>query len=141
MRYARQIVEILEYARANGLRVVAITDSEISPVAELADVTFPVTVKFPSCLESRAAALSVMNALVMGVALRLGGATSAALGRHEELWKRFRIYLAEPSKPDGRLSHRAAFEALEASRNATLAGQKRGVRKNRRDSRTRPHAA
>ena len=32
-RYARQIVEVLEYARVSSLRVIAITDLEISPIS------------------------------------------------------------------------------------------------------------
>ncbi|HET6530637.1 MAG TPA: MurR/RpiR family transcriptional regulator [Actinoplanes sp.] len=43
-RYPRETLEVMREARADGCAVVAITDSAVSPAAELADVTLPAAV-------------------------------------------------------------------------------------------------
>jgi DNA-binding MurR/RpiR family transcriptional regulator len=43
-RYPRETLDALRQARADGCAVVAITDSAVSPAAELADVTLPAAV-------------------------------------------------------------------------------------------------
>ena len=136
-RYTAQIREVIEYAHEAGVRIIAITDSELSPIGELAHISLPVAVKFPSFLESRAASLSVINSLMTGVALLLRRATSESLSQHEALWARYETY-AEESAIRNASSHMGAFEALE-SRNGTATGDRRGNgSKARRRTRRRP---
>jgi DNA-binding MurR/RpiR family transcriptional regulator len=92
-RYTARIRDVIEHARASGVSIVAITNPESSFVARFADAVLPVAVKFPSVLESRVAALSVMNALVTAVALVDRKATAASFRRHEAIWARLGTYL------------------------------------------------
>jgi len=94
-RYTARIRDVIEYARASGVSIVAITNPESSFVARFADALLPVAVKFPSVLESRVAALSVMNALVTAVALVDRKATADSFKRHEAIWARLGTYLDE----------------------------------------------
>src|SRR5262249_15442726 len=82
-----------EHARASGVSIVAITNPESSFVARFADAVLPVAVKFPSVLESRVAAMSVINALVTAVALVDKKATAESFKRHEAIWARLGTYL------------------------------------------------
>ncbi len=136
-RYTARILEVTQYARENGVSVIAITDSEISPIAELADIPLPVAVKFPSFLESRAAALSVINSLITGVALCLRAETSSALGRHEELWARYGTYLEEPVRR-GRDFHQGAFDGIAGGDGALPERGQKNARATRRYARRRP---
>lgn len=83
-RYTRETVEIFKAARNAGALTIAMTDSDLSPLADHADVTIVVPVQFPAFFESRVAALSIMNALVFGIALANRQQTLEALRRHEE---------------------------------------------------------
>ena len=85
-RYTRDTLEIFKAARDAGAATIAMTDSDLSPLAELADVTLSIPVAFPAFFESRVAVLSVINALVFGVAIANRRQTMAALKSHEQAW-------------------------------------------------------
>ncbi len=128
-RYTAQVMEVVDYAREKGVDVIALTDSEVSPIGEKADVLLPVAVKFPSFLESRAASLSVISALLSAVAFLLREETAKSLGRHEELWARYGTYLDE-SAPHSAGSHVGAFAALEGRHgSASARGPRRPTRR------------
>jgi len=94
-RYTARLRDVIEHARSSGVSIVAITNPESSFIARFADAVLPVAVKFPSVLESRVAALSVMNALVTAVALVDRKATAESFKRHEAIWARLGTYLDE----------------------------------------------
>jgi DNA-binding MurR/RpiR family transcriptional regulator len=112
-RYTAQVADVMDYAREKGVSVIALTDSELSPMGDKADVSLPVAVKFPSFLESRAASLSVISALLSAVAFLLRDETAASLERHEDLWARYGTYLDE-SSPRSVGTHVGAFVARES---------------------------
>jgi DNA-binding MurR/RpiR family transcriptional regulator len=112
-RYTRETVEIFKAARSGGALTIAMTDSELSPLADHADLTFVIPVQFPAFFESRVAALSIMNALVFGIALADRPHTLEALRRHEEAWSAHDTYFSE--------SFRARFQAeIEAFANSRV---------------------
>jgi DNA-binding MurR/RpiR family transcriptional regulator len=93
-RYTRLTVEILAYARQQGARVGAITDSLLSPLAEFADWVLPVYSRLDSFIESFAAPMSLVNALLTAVSVQNLDKTVQALKEREELWKDKKIYLS-----------------------------------------------
>lgn len=129
-RYTAQIREVVEHAHACAVSIVAITNAEPSFIADSADVLLPVAVKFPSVLESRVAALSVINALMTGVALMQTKVTAESLRRHEVLWGRLATYLGESAR-HAAISPVAAFDALN-NRNGIAGRGRQPKRLNRR---------
>jgi DNA-binding MurR/RpiR family transcriptional regulator len=93
-RYTRLTVEILAYARQQGARVGAITDSPLSPLAEFADWVLPVYSRLDSFIESFAAPMSLVNALLTAVSVQNLDKTVQALKEREELWKDKKIYMS-----------------------------------------------
>ena len=91
-RYTRDTVEIFGAAKRAGATTIAITDSVLSPLAEHAEITLPIPVEFPAFFESRTAVLSLINALVLGIALSRRRETLAALKRHEVAWAAHQTY-------------------------------------------------
>jgi len=61
-RYTKLTIDVLEYAKENGTRVGAITDSLVSPLARNADWVLPVHSRLDSFIESFTAAMSLVNA-------------------------------------------------------------------------------
>ena len=94
-RYIRDVVEIVKGARDAGAATIALTDSDLSPLADQADVTLTIPVDFPAFFETRVAVLSVINALVFGVAVAHRRQTLAALRSHEQAWYAHGTYVNE----------------------------------------------
>lgn len=92
-RYTRATTELLAFARERGAATIAFTDSPVSPLGRIADVTLTAVTDMDAFFESFTAPLSVVNALVLAVAMRDEEASLAALGRREELWRQHDVYV------------------------------------------------
>lgn len=79
--YTRQTVEITEYAQVCGVRVVAITDSPVAPLAKSAAVAVTVPTESPSFLHTMSPAFVVAEILGAVVAGRGGEGAREALAR------------------------------------------------------------
>jgi DNA-binding MurR/RpiR family transcriptional regulator len=97
-RYTRVTVEILEYARAKGARVGAITDSLLSPLAPLSDWVLTVHSRLDSYIESFTAIVSLVNALLTAVSVQSPEETLKALEEREALWEAKKIYVSLPDE-------------------------------------------
>lgn len=69
--YAKETAEIVVAARAAGARVIAISDSQVSPVARDADVSFPVRDAEVRQFRSLTASLCLAQTLVISYAQRI----------------------------------------------------------------------
>jgi DNA-binding MurR/RpiR family transcriptional regulator len=84
-RYTRLTIQGFEFARARGARMLALTDSILSPLALLADITLTAQSNLGSFIESFVAPLSVINALLTAVGRRDKEKTLARLDELEEV--------------------------------------------------------
>jgi DNA-binding MurR/RpiR family transcriptional regulator len=91
--YARATVEAARYAAGEGVPVVALTDSEVSPLAQLASATILVATESPSFFHSMTPLLAVTEILAALVAGRSGQKALAALGRTEAQLAAFGVHL------------------------------------------------
>ncbi|MGI6575710.1 MAG: MurR/RpiR family transcriptional regulator [bacterium] len=91
-RYTRQSVEGFEYAARCGAKTVAITDSVISPLAEIADLTLTAKSDLNSFIEAFASPLSVITALAVTVGIRERENIMDSLQCLEEIWDRYKIF-------------------------------------------------
>ena len=96
--YTRQTVRAARYASNRGAKVVVITDSEVSPLAQVADVTVVVGTETPSFFHSMAPAFAAVECLAALVAARRGPDTLKALARSEEQLAAFDTYVLSPRK-------------------------------------------
>ncbi len=92
-RYTKLTIDILEYAKENGARVGAITDSLISPLARKADWVLVVHSKLDSFIESFTASISLVNALLTALSVQNPEETMKALKERETLWQKKDIYV------------------------------------------------
>ncbi|BHH82263.1 MurR/RpiR family transcriptional regulator [Desulforhopalus sp. 52FAK] len=92
-RYCRQTIEIAELFQNGGARIAAITDSEVSPLAQLSDLVFPLPFWVDSFFESNVAVLSFFNAVLAGVSYLDGHKTMSRLQRLEQIWDDKSVYL------------------------------------------------
>lgn len=85
-RYDRWLVEVFEGGGQTGCARVALTDSVLSPLAQMADESFIIAVDSTTPFESHVGTLALMNRLILGVADRIRPAASARLAAVERVW-------------------------------------------------------
>jgi DNA-binding MurR/RpiR family transcriptional regulator len=100
--YTRQTIKAARYAGERGATVIVITDSELSPLAKVADVTLVVGTETPSFFHSMAPAFAAVECLAALVAARRGSGTLKALARSEEQLDAFDTYLLPSRKKPAR---------------------------------------
>lgn len=91
-RYAIRTIEALNYAQSKGTKVVAITDSVLSPLATKADYTLIAQSNMASFVDSLVAPLSVINALIVAVGLREKEKISRNFEELENIWQEYQVY-------------------------------------------------
>jgi DNA-binding MurR/RpiR family transcriptional regulator len=91
-RYTKTTVEVVSYARTRGTGIIAITDSDLSPLSTYADVTLSVPYEMNSFMESFTCAMSLVNALVTALAFESRTDTLEILGEMERSWASMGVY-------------------------------------------------
>jgi DNA-binding MurR/RpiR family transcriptional regulator len=99
--YTRATIEVAHYAHAQGIPIVAVTDSAVSPLAQIAQSTILVSTDSPSFFHAMTPAFAVGEILAALVAGRGGNASLEALRRTEDQLNTFNIHW---SPQDGRRS-------------------------------------
>lgn len=91
--YARATIDSARYAAAQGVPVVALTDSEVSPLAQIAVATILVATESPSFFHTMTPLLAVAEILAALVAGRGGNKALAALEHTEAQLSAFGVHL------------------------------------------------
>lgn len=96
-RYSSRTVKAMHYARSRGATVIAITDSEVSPVAAEASITLTAKSDMVSFVDSLVAPMSLANALIVAVSQKRSRDVSDAFKQLEQIWEEYDVYeKAEP---------------------------------------------
>lgn len=86
-RYDRWVLQAAQRAAQAGAVLLAVTDSAVSPLAELAEVRFTAAVTGAGPFDSHIGMLALANALVAGVAARRQRSATERLDRVEAAWR------------------------------------------------------
>ncbi len=84
-RYEARTVRIAEMARRRGATIILCTDPWLSPIADCARIVLTAEVRSPSAFDSLVPMTALCEALIAGVAARLGEAGLARMRKVEEL--------------------------------------------------------
>ncbi len=90
-RYSDFMVKIVEYASGVGCRVLAVTDSETSPIARTADVVISMEYESMSFFNSNVATMAILNALATGVAFEDLEASNRRIARFDAIMSEFSV--------------------------------------------------
>jgi DNA-binding MurR/RpiR family transcriptional regulator len=91
-RYCRQTLEITEQFHRAGAKIVAVTDSHASPLAQMGSWVFPLPFWIDSFFESNVAVISFLNAVLAAVSFSDGPKTMDRLQALEEIWEDKNVY-------------------------------------------------
>lgn len=91
-RYSTRTVRAMEFARDQGATVVALTDSELSPLYDTASLRLIAKSDMASFVDSLVAPLSVINALIVAVGRKRAEEVTATFERLESIWDEYQVY-------------------------------------------------
>ncbi len=98
-RYSSRTLEAMRFAKRCGAQVVAITDGPMSPLADMADATLTARTDMASFVDSLAAPLSLINALLVALGLHRKDALIDHFRQLESIWETYEVYLEEEGRP------------------------------------------
>ena len=91
-RYSKRIINAVDYARHRGADVIALTDSQKSPIAAEASQVLIAQSDMASFVDSLVAPLSIINAMIVAVAREKKDELAIRLRRLEEIWDEYDVY-------------------------------------------------
>lgn len=91
-RYSSRTVKAMHYAKDRGATVIAITDSEASPIAAQAHITLPAKSGMASFVDSLVAPMSLVNALIVAVSQRRSRDVADTFQQLEQIWEEYDVY-------------------------------------------------
>ena len=91
-RYSTATVKGVQYSRSVGARVVGITDSNFSTLAENSDYVLAAKSDMVSLVDSLVAPLSLTNALLVALASAREQRLSKTLAALEQVWEEYEVY-------------------------------------------------
>ena len=91
-RYSRRTVKALKYAKSCDAKIVAVTDSMMSPLNEYADYSLIARSDMASFADSLVAPLSLMNALIVAIAMNKSEEISNTFKKLENIWDEYEVY-------------------------------------------------
>ncbi|MPM43018.1 HTH-type transcriptional regulator MurR [bioreactor metagenome] len=91
-RYSSKTIEALHYAKSQGAKVLAITDSILSPLAANSDFTLTAKSNMESFVDSLVAPLSLLNALIVAVGIKEKNKVASSFAKLEDIWEQYNVY-------------------------------------------------
>ena len=91
-RYSTKIIQAVKYAHAQGARVIALTDSTISPIVGDADYVLTAQSDMASFVDSLVAPLSIINAILVAITKKKQAEVTARFDKLERIWDEYNVY-------------------------------------------------
>ncbi len=91
-RYSSKTVKTAHFAHTRGAKVIAITDSQLSPLAPLSTCLLPAHSDMATIVDSLVAPMSILNALLVAISLKRMEENRDTLNELEILWEAYHVY-------------------------------------------------
>ena len=91
-RYSKVTMNTVQFAQDRGATIVGITDNELSPVYQMAEASLLAPSEMISFVDSMVAPLSMINALLVALAARMGADVSKTFGELEDIWNEYGVF-------------------------------------------------
>ena len=94
-RYSQRTLKAVHYAKKQGACIIGITDSTSAPLAAMSNQVLLARSEMASFVDSMAAPLSVINALIVALGLRRKEELSEHFRLMEGIWDEYRVYVGK----------------------------------------------
>ena len=95
-RYSSKSVKAMHFAYTRNAKVVAITDSKMSPIAEYATHLLLAHSDMATIVDSLVAPLSIINAIIVAISLKKKEIITNRLIELEKIWEEHDVYQKLP---------------------------------------------
>lgn len=92
-RYSSRTVEAMRFARKSGAQVLGLTDGPMSPLHKEADICLSARTDMASFVDSLVAPLSLINALLVALALKKKDEVNRHFEKLEGIWDAYSVYI------------------------------------------------
>lgn len=91
-RYSKITLSTVQFAKDRGATIIGLTDSPMSPIHQKAAASLFAPCEMLSFVDSMVAPLSILNALLVALAHRLGADVSTIFGELEDIWDAYSVF-------------------------------------------------
>lgn len=91
-RYSKRTLKAMKYSKDHGATVIALTDSQLSPLVRYADHVLIAKSNMASFVDSLVAPLSVINALIVAVGMSRQAEVEETFRKLENIWEEYQVY-------------------------------------------------
>ena len=91
-RYSKVTINTVKFARDRGATIVAVTDNDLSPIYQMADAALLAPCEMISFVDSMVAPVSILNALLVALANRVGRDVAATFAELEDIWNEYSVF-------------------------------------------------
>ena len=91
-RYSKVTINTVQFARDRGATIIAVTDNDLSPIYQMADAALLAPCELISFVDSMVAPVSILNALLVALANRMGTDVSATFAELEDIWNEYSVF-------------------------------------------------
>ena len=91
-RYSKVTMNTVKFAQDRGASIIAITDNELSPVYQMSDAALLAPCEMISIVDSMVAPLSLINALLVALAHRMGTDVATTFAELEDIWNEYGVF-------------------------------------------------
>jgi DNA-binding MurR/RpiR family transcriptional regulator len=91
-RYSNKTFEVVDFAKAQGARVIGITDSMNSPLYEMVSCCLTAKYNMNTFIDSLVAPMSLINALIIATSMKKREKVETNFKKLEEIWQTYHIY-------------------------------------------------
>lgn len=91
-RYSKRTIKAMQFVKSQGAKVIAITDSNESPLSQNSDHSIIARSDMASFVDSLVAPLSVINALIVAVGMRRKQTIHETFEKLEKIWDEYQVY-------------------------------------------------
>ncbi|ONI46489.1 N-acetylmannosamine kinase [Candidatus Epulonipiscium fishelsonii] len=91
-RYSKRAYKAIEFVKARNAKILAITDSKLSPIGQCADYTLVGRSEMVSFVDSLVAPLSIVNAIIVALSLKKKDDLITNLENLEQVWMEYEVY-------------------------------------------------
>lgn len=91
-RYSSRTLDALNYVKGKDCKVIGITDSVLSPAAQISDITLIANSNMVSFVDSLVAPMSLINSLIIAIGMEKREDITNYFEDLENIWKEYSIY-------------------------------------------------
>lgn len=91
-RYSKLTLEALKYAKDNGITIIGLTDSNVSPIKKYSKHCLVAELSISTFIDSLVAPMSLINSLIVAISIKNKSSVQKKFEKLEKVWNKYDIF-------------------------------------------------